>query len=158
MQTVERHGGASHYVRPDRVVRTGVLTPTMGYDPGADVQAVAAEFTQYPMDLQVPTGLSGFLGAASNVGLIARLRAKYHDWRMQKDVKQEIIAQAREMRREGVVPGVAYAQVGPEIAAGMITQDSLTANLMRSGMPENYARAQGMTSWRQWQRPYWERG
>jgi hypothetical protein len=135
----------------------------MGYDPGADVQSVAAEFTQYPMDLQVPSGLSGlgrFLGATTNVGLIERLRAKYHDWRMEKDMQKAIIAQAREDRRQTPmpVPSVAYAQVGPEIAAGMITEGSLMANLLRSGMPENYARAQAATSWRAWQRPYWERG
>lgn len=54
-----------HYVRPDRVYRTGVLTPTANYAPGQDAQAVAAAFTQRSMNLSGPKlrrGLRGLRG------------------------------------------------------------------------------------------------
>ncbi len=41
---VERHGGASHFMRPDRVYRTGVLAPMVGYRPGPDVVSVTQAF------------------------------------------------------------------------------------------------------------------
>jgi hypothetical protein len=69
MTTVFRHGGEAHVVRPDRVYRTSVLSPIVGYNPTADVQAVARAFTQGP-----PSGtvLSG-LGATANFGPLRRL-------------------------------------------------------------------------------------
>lgn len=72
---IVRHGGESHVVRPDRVYRTGVLAPIVGYQPGADVQAVAAAFTLGP-----PSGtvLSGY--GLGNVGLITQLKLKIQSW------------------------------------------------------------------------------
>ena len=46
--SVPQHGQASHYMRPDRVYRTSVLSPMVGYDPGQAVEAVANEFTTGP--------------------------------------------------------------------------------------------------------------
>lgn len=43
-----RHGEASHYVRPDRVYRTGVVVPAQGYYPQADAMRVAEAFTAGP--------------------------------------------------------------------------------------------------------------
>lgn len=43
-----RHGGGAHYMRPDRVYATSVLSPMMGYQPHRDVNAVTREFTQGP--------------------------------------------------------------------------------------------------------------
>lgn len=45
---ITRHGGDSHYVRPDGVYRTSVLQSIFGYQPGVDVQSVAQAFTQGP--------------------------------------------------------------------------------------------------------------
>ena len=67
MSTVIRHSGASHAMRPDRVARTGVLAPIVGYQPQADVQMVAAEFTG--------GGLSG-----AGTGLFQRLAARSRAW------------------------------------------------------------------------------
>lgn len=64
---ITRHGGGSHYVRPDRVMRTGVLTSIYGYQPDADVQAVAHQFAYGP-----PSGTiyaSGGTTSASSSGL-----------------------------------------------------------------------------------------
>jgi len=54
MQVIEKHGGASHYMRPDRVYRTGVLSPSMNFSPGQDVEAVTAEFTERSPNLSGP--------------------------------------------------------------------------------------------------------
>lgn len=66
---IARHGGSSHYVRPDQVYRTGVLQPIVGYQPQQDVMAVAQQFTQGPYSFQagnagtmVASGVSGVAG------------------------------------------------------------------------------------------------
>ena len=59
MTTMLRHGGEMHTVRPDRVYRTSVLTPIVGYQPQVDVQAVARAFTQGP---PLGTQLQGLRG------------------------------------------------------------------------------------------------
>lgn len=46
-------------VRPDRVYRTSVLTPIVGYQPQMSVQAVAQQFTQGPPSGTVLQGLNG---------------------------------------------------------------------------------------------------
>jgi hypothetical protein len=52
-----RHGGGSHFMRPDRVYKTGVLSPMVGYNPGQDVQAVAYEFSTGPQSGMALSGL-----------------------------------------------------------------------------------------------------
>lgn len=63
---IARHGGDSHYVRPDRVYRTGVLSPIVGFQPQADVMAVAREFTQGPYAFQ--QGSAGTMVASGVAG------------------------------------------------------------------------------------------
>jgi hypothetical protein len=168
MQTVDRHGGGSHFVRPDRVYRTGVLTSTMGYDPGADVQSVASSFTQYPMDLRVPSGLSGlgsYLGAAGNVGLIEKLRTKFAQWRAKKDIQragmppQAAAAAFMAARGHGrqYMPGGAYGQVGEQYSPQLIAKEQMVAHLTSggTGLPPAFAEAQAATSWRNWSSPWW---
>ncbi len=144
MQSITRHGGGSHFVRPDRVYRTGVLTSSMGYDPTADVQSVAASFTQFPMDLQAP-GLSGLAG----FGPIDKLRIKFAAWKAQWRAKRQA------MHGLGAVPSVAYARVGAEIAPHEVSKEQMLQHLMSGGMPENYARAQAATSWHGYTAPWW---
>ena len=48
VKRMNRHGGSVHLVRPDRVVRTGVLSPIVGYQPQHDVMSVTSEFTSGP--------------------------------------------------------------------------------------------------------------
>ena len=68
MTQVIRHGGEAHVVRPDRVYRTGVLTPMVGFAPGADVQANAQAFTQGPPLGTMLQGLGAF-GPFQRLGL-----------------------------------------------------------------------------------------
>lgn len=48
MSPVERHGIESHWVRPDRVYATSVLTPIVGFQPVSNAMGVAAQFIQGP--------------------------------------------------------------------------------------------------------------
>lgn len=78
MTTILRHGGEAHVVRPDRVYRTGVLTSIVGYQPQADVQAVAAAFTLGPPSGMQLSGLGASGGRLSQwwASLKARIAAK----------------------------------------------------------------------------------
>jgi len=169
MQTVTRHGGASHYVRPDRVYRTGVITSTMGYQPGPDAQAVAASFTQYPMDLQVPSngssgvsglrGLGRVLGATSNIGLFQRIKLRWDALRGRRAlsglgwISRAGMGQATGNARQ---TGVAYPQIGLSIMAPPFTQADVANTLMASGMDPGSAYAQTgyTTNW--WMGRRWD--
>lgn len=97
---IARHGDASHYVRPDRVIRTGVLESIVGYQPQQDVMNVAQAFTQGPMLFQqgsmnvASAGVAGprvsllgpgvqFLGV-QNLGLLQKLWLRFQTWRATK--------------------------------------------------------------------------
>lgn len=100
---IARHGGSSHFVRPDRVIRTGVIESIVGYSPQQDVMNVAQEFTQGPYLFQqgsanvTTAGMSGprlqllgpgvqFLGPGTveNLGVIQKLWLKFQIWRANK--------------------------------------------------------------------------
>jgi hypothetical protein len=54
---VAQHADSSHYLRPDRVYRTGVLSPMTGFRPGEAVMATAADFTLGPYSGMSLSGL-----------------------------------------------------------------------------------------------------
>jgi hypothetical protein len=160
MQVIERHGGGSHFVRPDRVYRTGVLTSTMGYDPGADVQSVAASFTQYPMDLALPSGLSGLRG----LGMLRGLGARFAAWKARRKAEQ---SQGVSMGHVGMghgqgrvydpryMPGGNYPQVGVHYSPQEIAKDQMVASLISGGLPRAFARAQVSASLHNWRERWW---
>jgi hypothetical protein len=176
MQVVERHGGGSHYVRPDRVYRTGVLTSTMGYDPGADVQDVAASFTQFPADLALPAdGLSG-LGA----GPIDKLRMKFAAWKARRRARQfmgmdgsglfsrsrraqapgQILAQEGDEHEPKVfdprhMPGGSYPQIGERYLPQELVKEQMVAQLTSGGVPHAGAQAQVSTAIQHWTNRWW---
>ncbi|MGH7176617.1 MAG: hypothetical protein ACREJC_04490 [Tepidisphaeraceae bacterium] len=159
MQTIERHGGSSHFVRPDGVYRTSVLQPSIGYDPGADVQAVAASFTQYPANLQTPNGLSGLFGA--DLRLADKIRMRIAVWRAKRRAKRTLqgLGMMPAGRGGAIQPawGAAYPQVGEQIAPHMIAKEQMVAYLVQSGnqLPPAYADAQAATSWHRWSDRWW---
>lgn len=192
MQVIEKHGGASHYVRPDRVYRTGVLSPTMNFAPGQDVQAVAAEFTERSMDLSgarratgecnwnVPCAVNpccesrqsryafaGLFGPTAKVGFMERMRLRFDAWRerMYPKAAKVMQAQARaaqpfEDRASAFFAnprsrGMAYAQVGSQVAPQMMGQVSMLAKLTAGSMPAHVADAQVATSMERWNNLRW---
>jgi hypothetical protein len=66
---IARHGGSSHYVRPDAVYKTGVLQSIVGYSPQQDVMDVAAAFTQGPYAFQQGSPMSS---GVSGLGVVMR--------------------------------------------------------------------------------------
>jgi hypothetical protein len=173
MQVTTRHGGGSHFVRPDRVYRTSVLESTMGYDPGQDVQNVAAAFTAYPMDLQTPAptgnGMSGLAGlgaafGANNMGFMQRMKLRYDAWKARR-------ARAIQMQGTGTrfnqgmyglgngdarrAGGVAYPQVGLSIEPANVGRQDMANILMQSGMQPGIAAAQAGFSWDYWINQRW---
>lgn len=130
---IARHGGSSHYVRPDRVIRTGVIESIVGYSPQQDVMNVAQEFTQGPYLFQqgsanvTTAGMSGpraqlfgarqpggvrFLGPGTieNLGLIQKLVLKFRVWRA---TKKAMAFQAAGMSGLG-----GFTPYGPQAWAG----------------------------------------
>ncbi len=155
MQVVERHGGGSHFVRPDRVVRTGVIPSIVGYSPGADVDAVAAAFTQYPMDLQTPSGMNG-LGAWPP-GWYTKLRMKFAAWRARHAMKASGMQGLRDFTPNAFDPskGIAYPQVGVQIAPHMTHMSQMVAALTAGHLPQEAIKAQGATTSEHWWNQRW---
>lgn len=94
---IARHGEASHYMRPDRVYRTGVLAPMAGFSPQQDVMGVAAEFTQGPALFmqgdnpglgRPPIQFLGFGAPISNLGFLQKAWIKFTAWRTRMQAKK----------------------------------------------------------------------
>lgn len=126
-----RHGGASHIVRPDRVVRTGVLTPIVGYQPRADVMVVAHDFARPSWGMQVPAGSS--LGAppiqlmAPPVQLMGRRRGLFGLGEPGPIERARIWWQARRARsraRQFMMAGLGNIETNFVPAISMATQIS----------------------------------
>lgn len=79
---IARHGAGSHFMRPDRVYRTSVLSPMYGYQPQADVQHVATAFTQGPERAMMLQGLGAMPGPIQR--MLATLKAWIAERRAQK--------------------------------------------------------------------------
>lgn len=139
MQTITRHGGGSHYVRPDRVYRTGVLTSVMGYQPGPDAQAVAASFTQYPMDLRTPSadGLSGPRFSS----FMASMKSRWQIFKAKTKAKMGMngLGQLRDFTPDAQLPGMTYMQVGRQISPQAFGPSEMTSFLQQNGMTPSVA-------------------
>lgn len=117
MTTFMRHGGEAHVMRPDRVYRTGVLSPMVGYQPQMDVQSVAMSFTQGP---PLGTDLRGF---GSDGSVMGNLRVR---WELFKARAKAGTGKFRAMMMTPAMPKpAAPSQVAPQQAPQM----ALLANL-----------------------------
>jgi hypothetical protein len=130
MTTMVRHGGAFHVMRPDRVMRTSVLAPMVGYSPQADVMAVAQAFTQGP---PLGTDLRGLDG----VGVVDKIKAFFAQFRAKKAMKQAV-------KGMGASPGPINFEardVAPQMQAQMaiLRRLSMTSNARHMKPPLLYA-------------------
>jgi hypothetical protein len=120
MTTIAR----SHVMRPDRVYRTGVLSPMVGYTPQADVQSVARMFTQGP-----PLGMT-LQGLGGGPAWWERLKARIAAWRMRmRGGELPITASAPVANGDMGAPGpmvAEAAQVAPQMQAQMVLLSHLT--------------------------------
>lgn len=131
MADLIRHGGNAHFVRPDRVIRTGVLSPLVGYQPAADVNSVAMMFTQGPARGMMLSGLRG-------PGPLQRLGLRIKAWVAQRKA-------ARFMQVSGLgMPGTASMQamqIAPHLAAQMAGVVALMSGRYSTGYPASQADA-----------------
>lgn len=111
-----QHGQEMHFVRPDRVYRTAVLTSIPGYHPVSNAHAIAARFTTphyYATRLpSAPVGLSGYGFGA--LPLWSRIKLAMSGYFARKKA-------ARLMARAGAVSGWGlggFGQLPPGIARG----------------------------------------
>jgi hypothetical protein len=125
-----RHGGAGHFMRPDRVIRTSVLSPMVGYDPHADVQAVAMEFTQGPQRGMMLQGL----------GQAGPIRRWWEGVKMRMAARRaQRFMQVSGLGMPGPAPVVA-TQISPHLA----TQMTGMLEIMHRRYGQGYPAAQAM--------------
>lgn len=108
-EPIIRHGEGMHFMRPDRVYRTSVLSPMYGYQPQADVQHVAMAFTQGPERAMMLQGLGAMPGP------IQRFFSQMKAWIARK--KAEKLMQ---VPRGGSPPFVPPGQGGTFMPPGQI--------------------------------------
>lgn len=123
-----RHGEAAHYVRPDRVYRTGVVVATSGFQPNQDVQAVAQAFTDRPLSLPLSGPGDWWERAKTKMRLMFAPRAQ--------PVLTVNPPQAPHYGRgQFTQNGAAYAQVGQQVAPAAYNKQVMLAHLMSGGIP-----------------------
>jgi hypothetical protein len=154
-----RHGEAAHYVRPDRVYRTGVIVSTSGYQPNQDVQMVTAAFTEGSPNL----GLRGLFGAENNVGffkkLMLRVKAMYAP-RARAAAPIAFMPPAMAAAQDAAIAnrfkyGMAYAQIGAQLTPRAMSKLDMLAQLSRGSVPTAVANAQVATSMERWHNMRW---
>ena len=124
---VARHGAGSHYVRPDRIYRTGVIQPMVGFVPQRDVMAIARAFTQGPylfMQGQTQPAGQGVAGlgraaqihlmglAAANMGYFQKLKMRYQAWKARRQM-----AKMGMSGLYGIQPWGPKAWTGPQVVS-----------------------------------------
>jgi hypothetical protein len=163
MQMIDqRHGEAAHYVRPDRVYRTGVIVSTSGYQPNQDVQMVTAAFTEGSPNLGLQ-GLFGALGAQGNLGFFKklglRLKAMYAP-RARAAAPIAFMPPAMAAAQNAEITnrfkyGMAYAQIGAQLTPRAMSKLDMLAQLNRGSVPTAVANAQVATSMERWDNMRW---
>jgi hypothetical protein len=105
-----RHGGEVHFVRPDRVYKTSVLSPIVGYNPGVDVQAVAQAFTS--RGYNVPTAGMSLGLAAPPLNVFQRLKVRIQAAGAERRARRMM----KKLAKLGVQPAPVSGLHGPEPA------------------------------------------
>jgi hypothetical protein len=124
-----RHGEAAHYVRPDRVYRTGVVVATSGFQPNQDVQAIAQAFTDRPLSLPLSGPGGGWWERTKE-----KMRSMFGP-RPQMMAPMAPMAPQVPMQANFTRYGAAYAQVGQQVAPAAYSKQVLLAHLMQGGIP-----------------------
>lgn len=152
-----RHGDGAHFMRPDRVYRTSVLSPMVGYQPQADVQHVAMMFTQGPERGMMLDGLGAWPGP------IERLLAHIQAWIAKRKAKKLMQTQLPPPTSPPFVPPqtmnglgmpgpapVMATQISPHLATQMTGMLNIMANRYGQGFPAAQATALVQRPLRTW--------
>lgn len=132
---IERHGGGSHYMRPDRVYRTSVLAPMVGYQPDADVMAVTQSFADGSNFMMASAPLGGLFGFGApgplkRLGL--RIKAAFAAAKARKFMGVNGLGDYAV--DGGGAPAMA-AQIAPQIATQMVGVMALAQRRFGPGFP-----------------------
>jgi hypothetical protein len=143
---ITRHGGSSHYMRPDAVYKTSVLRSMTGYVPQQDVMNVAMDFTQGPylfMQGQMPAtgmGVAG-LGRAplqlmgmwppSSWGWLNNLRMRWAAWKAERA--------AAKAGLHGLIPYGPKAWAGPQVVALPGQRMTMLTQMAQKDMSPSFA-------------------
>ncbi len=155
MSTFVRHGAGSHFMRPDRVYRTGVIAPVTGFNPAEDVMSVAGEFTKGPYAFRQ---LDGSITLMGGLGFWDKIKLKIATWRASKNarrfenaaaiarVTEPVMPPAGPMATNvGLVPNGTAAQMAPQINPAFNTRVALLQAMAQQNMPSQWsANAQEM--------------
>jgi hypothetical protein len=140
---MDRHGGANHFVRPDRIVRTGVISPIVGYQPQRDVIAVTNEFASGPAS---GMQLAGYLGASSP-GPVKRFMLRLQALIAQKKAERLMLTDAA----SGSIPGAPMApRFVTSTHAGLAPQIGAMAEMARMLAYRNVPTAATIWPQRRW--------
>jgi len=161
-----RHGDGMHFMRPDRVYRTSVLAPMVGYQPPADVEAVAMAFTQGAERGMMLQGLGAMPAPVER--FLARLRAWIAERRAKKLMSAGMPAPhpmpptasgvprmppqpMNGLGMPGPAPGMAQ-QIAPQLAAQMAGLMAIQKDRYGVAFPAAQAQALIDRPLRQWYR------
>lgn len=112
--SMQRHGAELHVVRPDRVYATSVLTPIVGYNPGADVMAVAQNFTSRGYD--VPTAGMSLSLAGPPLNFFQRLKIRLQAAASERRARKMLKKIAKLSQQQGATAPPVSGLHGPEPA------------------------------------------
>ena len=147
---ITRHGGSSHYMRPDAVYKTSVLRSMTGYIPQQDVMNVAMDFTQGPylfMQGQMPAqgmGVAG-LGRAplqlmgwspSSWGWLNNLKMRFAAWKAQRAAAKAAAGVAGLM---GLIPYGPAMWAGPQVVSSPAQRMSMLTQMAQKDMAPEFA-------------------
>ncbi len=136
-------------MRPDGVMRTSVVQPIFGYQPQADVMAVAQAFTQGPPSMGQLNGL-GMMNPFSKAKLwFQSLFAK-----MGAAKFQAIAGPTQSPNPPGPEPGAA-SQIAPQMQAQMAMLNQLSIHLNQGQMVGPLRRAAEELYRRRWNSYYY---
>ena len=157
---ITRHGGGSHYVRPDFTYRTSVLQPMGGYVPQQDVMDVANAFTLGPYafmqggqtapgqgvagpSVRLLGGPVQFLGwwPPATWGWWATLKAKFAAWKAQRQAASAITAAGTAGVRGlfGFTPMGPGAWAGAQAVPGPSQRVGMLIAMQNKGQPAQIA-------------------
>lgn len=129
----------THFLRPDRVYRTGVISPVAGFNPAVDVMGVAARFTN-------PYAELGDVQLMGNASLWDKFRLKIAAWRARKSYHPAAVMAATATpppagpiaQEAGFTPNGSASQVGPHFNS-QATRIAIIQAMAQANMPSQWS-------------------
>ena len=129
----------THFLRPDRVYRTGVISPVAGFNPAVDVMGVAARFTN-------PYAGLGDVQLMGNLSLLDKIKLKIAAWRARKNFHPAAVMAATATpppagpiaQEAGFTPNGSASQVAPNFNS-QATRIAIIQAMAQANMPSQWS-------------------